>query len=140
MYAILNAKTTLFMAEQARYGDLDARKELAWLLVKRGDCRFRDQFPECTASFTAEVIAKYSMISEEMHPPPGPSTLEGLSRLKYWCPILQDEGYMLKDKQIQRSAIHIFPKELRMRGWVLTFGEPGSLFGSLGTGFSWTKS
>jgi hypothetical protein len=67
MYAILNGKTTLFVAEQARYGDLDAQKELAWLLIARRDRRFHNQFLKCTAAFTARFWRKCILPQALLH-------------------------------------------------------------------------
>jgi len=126
MLEIMETKIILFMAEQARYGDLNARNDLVRLLIMDGDCKPGYRFPTCTAKFAAEIIAKYGLVSERIYRPnPDNQNDRAKSRIKYWCPILQEDGYMSHWSH-NRQSFHIAPKQLNMRGWVLAFAEPGN--------------
>ena len=126
MLEVMQTKNILFMAEQARHGDLSARKELVRLLIMDGDCQPRGSFTSCTTKFTAEITAKYSLISERMHRRRR-DHYDGryFSRVNYWYPIVQQYGYM-EHTSYGPGSIHIVPKQLNMRGWVLAFAEPGN--------------
>ena len=126
MFEIMQTKKILFMAEQARYGDVAARKELVRFLIMDGDCKPRYRFPCCTAKFTAEIIAKYSVVSEKMYPVNKQCFDDThTSRVNYWCPIVHQDAYMEQWLNGRRSS-HIAPKTLNMRGWVLlAVAEPG---------------
>jgi hypothetical protein len=126
MLDVMQTKMMLFLAGQARYGDLNARKELVRLLFMDGDCKPGYRFPTCTAKFAADIIAKYGLVSERIYRPnPDNQNDRAKSRIEYWCSILQEDGYMSHWPH-NRQSFHIAPKQLNMRGWVLAFAEPGN--------------